>query len=81
MAEWSIASDLKSEKLKDFVGSNPTSSQAFFMKSSFLNRIKIKKNVITRKKKNLKHLLLKKSSSRKRRLRKCVIMDKIFKFI
>lgn len=26
MAEWTNASDLKSEKLKNFVGSNPTSS-------------------------------------------------------
>ena len=37
MVEWFIASDLKSEKLKDFVGSNPTPPLFLF---NFMIRIK-----------------------------------------
>ena len=73
MAEWSIASDLKSEKLKNFVGSNPTSSYFSIMRTSFLKRLKIKKKIIMRKKRNFRHLLNKKRSSRKRRLKKPIL--------
>jgi len=38
------------------------------MKNSFKKRIKIKKKVLLKKQKGTKHLLTKKSSSRKRRL-------------
>jgi ribosomal protein L35 len=43
------------------------------MRSSFLKRLKIKKKVILRKKRNFRHLLAKKRPSRKRRLKKSVL--------
>lgn len=83
VVEWFNTSDLKSEKLKNFVGSNPILSFLFnfFMKTSLNKRLKFSKKIILRKKKNKRHLLTKKSSKRKNRLKKTKKIIKKLKFL